>query len=137
MIDIHSDTQKIITVADQEAAAMQSGDMSAYLTILFEDAVYMPPNTAPKRDEELRRWLREFLDNNLVEWPRFDHGETIIAGDLAFHEYTYTMRATPKAGGQPATGYGKGMQVLRRENDGSWKILRNIWNARPPDSPAA
>jgi len=58
----------------------------------------------------------------------------MIGGNLAFHEYVYTMQATPKAGGQPATGYGKGVVVLRREANGSWKILRNIWNPRPPDS---
>ena len=38
MADIHSETPKIIAVADQEAASMQSGDMSTYLTILCEDA---------------------------------------------------------------------------------------------------
>lgn len=121
-------------VSDQEAAVMRSGDMSTYLAILCEDAVYLPPNASTKRGEELRQGLREFVNSNLVEWPRFEHGETIIGGDLAFHEYIYTMKVTPKAGGQPATGYGNGMQVLRREADGAWKILRNIWNARPAET---
>ena len=131
-----SEIEKIIAVADQEAASMQHGNMSTYLTILCDDAVFLPPNTAAKQGEELRQWLREFVDGNTVEWPRFEHGATMIAGHLAFHEYIYTMKVTPKAGGQPATGYGKGIQVFRRERDGSWKILRNIWNARPADSAA-
>lgn len=134
MTDSGPEIQKVIAVADQEAAAMQSGDMKEYLTILSDDAVFMPPNTLAKQGEELRQWLREFVNSNRVEWPRFEHGETIVAGDLAFHEYVYTMKATPKAGGQPAVGYGKGLQVLRREADGAWKILRNIWNARPADT---
>ncbi|MGB9071817.1 MAG: DUF4440 domain-containing protein [Terriglobales bacterium] len=134
MTDLGLETQKVIAVSEMEAAAMQSGDMNEYLTILCEDAVFLPPNTPAKRGEELRQWLREFVNSNLVEWPKFEHGETIVAGDLAFHEYVYTMKVTPKSGGQPAVGYGKGLHVLRRETDGAWKVLRNIWNARPADT---
>jgi len=136
MINLEADKQKVMEVAVREAAAMQSGDMNQYSAILCTDAVFMPPNLTAIEGDELRRWLREFIDHSAVEWPRFEHGATVVAGELAFHEYLYTMRVTPKAGGHAATGYGKGMQILRREADGSWKILRNIWNARPAD-PAA
>jgi ketosteroid isomerase-like protein len=136
MTDAGSEIQKVIAVSEQEAAAMRSGDMSEYLTILSEDAVFMPPNTLTKQGEELRQWLREFVNSNRVEWPRFEHGETIVAGDLALHEYVYTMKVTPKSGGKPAVGYGKGLHVLRREAGGAWKVLRNIWNARPADTDA-
>jgi ketosteroid isomerase-like protein len=128
-----SDMQKVIALSEREAAVMQTGDMNQYLTILSKEAVFMPPNTSAKRGEQLRQWLREFVNSNLVEWPRFEHGETMVAGDLAFHEYVYTMKVTPKSGGAPAVGHGKGLHVLRREADGEWRILRNIWNASPVD----
>lgn len=133
MADAGSEISKVIAVADQEATSMQSGDVNQYWRILSKDAVFLPPNMPALQGEGLRQWLREFVDSNRVEWPRFEHGETMISGDLAFHEYVYTMKVTPRAGGQPAVGYGKGAQVLRREADGEWKILRNIWNARPAD----
>lgn len=136
MTDSGSEIQKVIAVSEREAAVMRSGNMNEYLTILSEGAVFMPPNTAAKRGEELRQWLREFVDSNFVEWPRFEHGETMVAGDLALHEYVYTMKVTPKSGGNPVVGYGKGLHVLRREADGAWKVLRNIWNARPADNNA-
>jgi ketosteroid isomerase-like protein len=136
MTGSNSETQKAIAVSDQEAAAMQSGDMNQYLSILSDDAVFMPPNMPAIQGNELRQWLRHFVDGNRVEWPRFEHGETMIADNLALHEYVYTMKVTPKVGGQPAVGYGKGLEVLRREVDGTWKILRNIWNARPADTSA-
>jgi ketosteroid isomerase-like protein len=58
-------------------------------------------------------------------------------GDLAYHDYSYSGRFTPKAGGEPGIGHGKGLQVLRREPDGAWKIVRNVWNAAPPPSSPA
>ncbi len=135
-MDLNSEKQRVIVTAAQEATAMRVGDMEQYLAILCEDAVYMPPNTEAKQGAELRQWLREFVENNVTEWLRFEHGQTVIAADIAFHEYVYTMKVTPKVGGQPGIGYGKGMQILRRETDGAWRILRNIWNARPADSGA-
>jgi ketosteroid isomerase-like protein len=136
MTDAGSEIQRVIAAAEQEPAAMQSGDMNQYLGILSEDAVFMPPNMPAIQGDELRQWLREFVNSNRIEWPKFEHGKTTIAGNLAFHEYVYAMKVTPKAGGQPAVGYGKGLQVLRCEADGAWKVLRNIWNARPADSSA-
>lgn len=110
---------------------MSTGDMRRYLAILADDAVFMPPNSAAKSGDELRAWLREFVEGFKTEWLAFAHGETIVAGDFAFHDYTYSMRYTPRAGGEPGIGHGKGLHILRRQPDGSWKLVRNIWNARP------
>ncbi len=134
MTNVQRETERVMQAAAREAEVMRDGDMNGYLALLCDDAVFMPPNLPALKGRELRTWLLEFLDNNAIEWPRFEHGETMIAGDLAFHEYLYAMKVTPKASGQATTGFGKGMQVLRREPGGSWRILRNIWNARPADT---
>jgi ketosteroid isomerase-like protein len=45
---------------------------------------------------------------------------------------------TPKAAGaKPTTETIKGLHVLRRQTDGSWKIIQDIWNNdAPPPAPA-
>lgn len=128
-----SEMQKIIAVANQEAASMANGETLAYFGILCHDAVFLPPNMPALAGEDLRRWLGDFVEKNATEWLRFEHGQTVITGEMAFHEYVYTMKVTPRAGGPPTVGYGKGLQIFRREPDASWKILRNVWNARPAD----
>ena len=55
----------------------------------------------------------------------------MVVGNLAYHDYAYSMKSTPKAGGKPVLGNGKGVEVYRREADGKWKIIRNVWNATP------
>jgi ketosteroid isomerase-like protein len=125
------DRRQVIAVADQEAAAMSASDMDQYLAILADDAVFLPPSSPARRGGELRQWLRDFLEGFTTEWLRLVHGETVVAGDLAYHDYAYSMKVTPQAGGQPSVGHGKGLHILRREPDGSWKMVRNVWNAAP------
>lgn len=124
-------SQQVIAVTDQEKAAMSSGDTDQYFAILAADAVFLPPSTTAKTGEALRAWLKDFLDHFEVEWLKCVDGETVVMGDCAYHDYAYRMKSTPKAGGEPVFGNGKGLHVLRREKDGSWKIVRNIWNATP------
>jgi ketosteroid isomerase-like protein len=55
----------------------------------------------------------------------------VADGSLGFHTYEYVWRVTPRGAGAPTIGHGKGMHVLRRQADGAWKILREVWNASP------
>ena len=133
MNDTMSDAaaKEVLAVADGEMTAMSTGDTGYYFGLLAEDAVFMPPNTTSLRGEELRAWLKDFLERFEVQWLASSHGETVVAGDLAWHEYTYEMKSIPRAGGEPVVGHGKGLHILRRHAGGSWKIFRNIWNAAP------
>jgi ketosteroid isomerase-like protein len=125
------DRQQVVAVTDEEVAAISAGDFDRYLAILTDDAVYLPPNLPPKNGKELHAWLRDFLERFSIEWLRFIHDETVVVGDLAYHRYTYGWRVTPKAGGEPIVGHGKGMQILRGKPGGPWKLSRSIWNAIP------
>ncbi len=125
--------QEVLAITNLEMAAMSRGDTGQYWAILAEDAVFLPPNATAKQGRALRIWLKDFLEQFAVEWLQTTDGETIVAGELAYHDYAYTMRSTPRAGGEPVIGHGKGLHVLRRE-EGGWKIVRNVWNAVPGSS---
>ena len=129
--DLDVDLQRVFAVTEEEAAAIESGDMEKYLSLLSADAVFLPQNVTTKTGSALRQWLREFLESMSIHFVTFAHSGTIIREDLACHEYTCCWRATPKLGGQPVQLSFKGMHVLRRQPDGLWKISRNIWNTNP------
>jgi ketosteroid isomerase-like protein len=122
-------SSQVVALSQREVDACAAGDIDLYRAILADDAIYMPPNTPPKAGAELRRWLGDFVENFTIEWLDFVHGETVVAEDLAFHDYAYRWKVTPKAGGQPVLGQGKGIHIARRQPGGSWKLVRNIWNA--------
>ncbi len=127
-----SDEQLVLAVVESERTAMTRGDTDQYFAILTEDAVFLPPNTTAKKGEELRAWPRDFLDRFEVTWLSWVDGDTVVMGDIAYHDYAYSMKSTPRTAGEPVLGSGKGIEIYRREKGGDWKIVRNIWNSVPP-----
>ena len=130
---IDTNVPAILAVIKEEAAAIAAGDLTRYLPLLADDAVFMPPNSHEKKGQELRRWLGEFLREVAIEYHSFRHGETLVAGDLACHVFTCSWTATPRSAPKPSTLHFKGIHMLRRQADGSWKISREIWNLSPAE----
>ncbi len=126
-----SDVAQVVAVAKRESAVMAAGDVQGWLDLLSANAIYLPPNSPPKGGSDLRAWLAEFLRTSVVEWLEYHDGATEVSGNLAVHDYSYVWRVTPRATGQPAVGRGKGLQALQKDPGGSWKLLRNVWNATP------
>ncbi len=135
MSEIHDDRDKraVNAVIDEEAAAISAGDLGRYLALLDNGAVFMPPGSHEKRGEDLRRWLAEFLQNVAVEYRSMCHEETRVAGNLAYHVFRCSWTATPRSNPKPALFHFKGLHLLRRQENGSWKIIREIWNLSPAD----
>jgi len=133
MIDIESsvDCQEIFRITEEEASAIEAGDIEMYLSLLSPEAVFMPQNVAEKTGDELRSWLRDFLKRASIKFHNFAHGETVIRDDFACHVYSCSWTAAPRSGGPGTLMFFKGMHVLRRQPDGAWKIARNIWNSDP------
>jgi len=123
--------QEVLGVIDQQARAFNTGDINAYLAILTEDAVFLPPNEPAKTGEELRTWLSTFLEEFTVEGLRYDTQEAVVTGNLAYHRHEFRWTVIPKAGGKPMLAQGKGIDILRRGPDCCWKLARIIWNATP------
>ena len=121
----------ILETADREAAAMAQADMQAFEDVLTADATFLPPDLEPKTGDELRSWVNDFLRAFSVEWLSFEHGDVEADGSLGFHTYRYEWRLTPRVGGDAVIGRGKGMHIMRREANGKWRILREMWNALP------
>lgn len=124
-------TDRVLAVIGIERDAMESGNIDRYLAVLTDDAIFMPPNSPSKTGAELRNWLRSFVEGFRVEWLSFVSTEMLFAGEIAFHSYTYTWRVCARTNGEPTIAAGKGVHLLRRQQDGSWRIAHEIWNGNP------
>ena len=124
----------VLRVAAQEAAAIESGDADKYIALLAPDAVFLPQNEMIKAGQELHAWIRSFLGDTLVHYLDFRHLETEVRDDVAYHAYVCRWSVSPHAGGPAAERSVKGLQILRRQADGTWKISVSIANDDPATS---
>ncbi|GAA6208324.1 hypothetical protein NBRC116601_16170 [Cognatishimia sp. WU-CL00825] len=94
-------------------AVMQSYEPTA--TVVFEPA---SPLSDPAQ-------LREMFKGMSALKPKFSYDaehEVIVSGDIALHIAPWAMTAkTPE--GQPIEQSGLSVAILRRQSDGSWKMV--------------
>jgi ketosteroid isomerase-like protein len=112
---------------------MNAKDWKGVLALYTEDAIELPPNHAAIQGKAaIQAWLQAFP-------PLSDfHAESLeIVGqeDLAFDRGTYSMTVTP-AGAPPIKDHGKYLTLWRKQTNGSWKVVRDVFNSDLPQPPS-
>jgi ketosteroid isomerase-like protein len=120
------------------ANLLNAKDFKGAAALYAEDAIVLPPNQAAV---EGRAAIQAFLE----AFPPFSNFqlkslEIEGRGDLAYERGTNSMTVTP-AGAAPIEDRGKYVAIWRKQADGSWKCVRDIWNSDlplpAPEKPAA
>ncbi len=107
--------------------------MDAIMAGWAEDAVMMPPGTPPLEGKAAIRAYVEAgqqLPGFEISWePMTVH--VAASGDMAYmiERNITTVHDTL---GNPVTTHGKVVTVWRKEADGSWKNVVDMWNEAPP-----
>ncbi len=57
--------------------------------------------------------------------------EVANSGDLAYVSGTFEETATD-ASGRPVKDHGKYVEVFKKQADGTWKVVADIWNSDLP-----
>lgn len=113
--------------------AVTAGDAAAIASAYADGAVRLDPNTPITIGKEaIQSTWQKYLD--LYSFEEVDVAEDVqVVGDLGFARGTYTSKSTPKTSGAAATDdKGKWVSISRRQPDGSWKIVVDIWNTDLP-----
>ena len=58
--------------------------------------------------------------------------ETVIAGNWAYQRGTFTVAATPKAGGTTRNTSGSFLPLYHGQPDNSWRMTRDMFNSDAP-----
>ena len=121
----------------QYLAAINGGDAAALGRLTTEDHMMISSGGAPMvgRAAMVEAMTRGFQTTSIEEhWmPQ----ETVISGDLAYQRGTYTVAATPKAGGATRKTSGNFLRIYRRLPDGSWNMVRDVFNSSTPSASPA
>jgi ketosteroid isomerase-like protein len=121
-----------IAVADSAwLSAVQAGDIDSALSFWAEDARVVAPGEAPYVGRDA---IRQMLLDGLatpgfsVTWETTD----IVVAPSGEFAYSFGTSAftVPSPDGALATLEGQGVVVWRRGDDGRWRCVVDIWNAR-------
>lgn len=133
--DSAADLAAIATFNQRYLQAINDGDIAALSALTTEDHIMLAPNRLPligkeANDNANRRAFEQF-DIDETWTPK----ETVVAGDWAWQRGTYKVIATPKSGGESHTSTGNFLRIYRRQQEGSWRMIRDMFNSDQP--PAA
>jgi ketosteroid isomerase-like protein len=116
------DVQKMINAPEKDFEAI----VKFYYT---EDAMSLAPNEPAVQGRANQiAWYKSF--------PPVEIKEEILEldgrGDLAYARLSLTLKITMPGATEPIIDTGKGMEIWKKQKDGSWKVSCDIWNSDLP-----
>lgn len=132
-----NDPADVRAIRDASAAwdkAWNAADCDALASLYAPDAIAMGPNEPTREGRDAirvscERFFEQFREKN---HSRVD--DVLVSGDLAVARGTQVDTTSPKAGGRSTQDKDKWISAFRRQPDGSWKILWEMYNSDLPVS---
>lgn len=123
--------QDKVLIRDQEQAFVRGvfeGDLSRVEAVLSEDIVAMPPNSPEVHGKEAyMNMIREIPD--LLEYE-FLEVEIDGGNDIAMAKGNYVMLY--EIDGKEIGDEGSFVEIWKKDDQGIWKMHRDIWNSGIP-----
>ena len=111
-------------------------DVDATVAYYTDDAVLLPPNEPLVTGKAALRasWATLLSPNVVLSW-KANKVDVAQSGDLAYLVGSYEL-SSKDAQGRPVSDRGKIIEVFRKQADGSWKVVADMYNSDLP-APAA
>lgn len=130
--DLERARREVASADSAWAAAAAARDLEASVNAMADDGIMFPPDQAPIVG---RVAIKEYMavafatPGFSVHWAP---GEIKVAssGDMAY-SFGRSRYTVPDSSGTIRTIHAKGVTVWRREADGRWRCVADIWNSAP------
>ena len=113
--------------------AAQSKKVDDWVAFYADDAMILPPNEKKADSKEgIRKSIGQMLALHglAIHWAPAKV-EVAQSGDLAYTQGSYTLTTTD-AQGKPTTDQGKTVEIWKKQADGSWKCVVDMWSSDLP-----
>jgi uncharacterized protein (TIGR02246 family) len=131
-----SDAEAIQQLTERWIAAVKAKDIDRLLGLVTEDVIFLPPSGPPIKGKKAVGDLYQILFAQFDVEQSARTEEIEVRGDWAFAWGVEQFALSARGGGQPIHMSGKGLTILRRQPDGSWKFARGINNTSPEGASA-
>lgn len=130
------DKKAIQALYETRKLAVENGDRDSYVDTLDENVRMIPPGIKDVIGKDAyAEFLIPVLQNTKYEIVPLGDIEIEIIGDIALARYDFIINVSEGVDSVKETGVlnqessnMKYADVLRRQEDGTWKILQHMWN---------
>jgi ketosteroid isomerase-like protein len=136
-VDTKAEGERLMQVSKDWSLSAGTDSIDKTLSYWADDAVVMFPGQAQIKGKEA---IREMVENSSkipgfrISWEPLSVS-VAEKGDMAYMIEQNQITVNDSLG-NPMTEYNKGVTVWRKQADGSWKNIVDIWNAAPaPNKP--
>jgi uncharacterized protein (TIGR02246 family) len=123
-----ADEAAIRKLDDEWSKAVAAKDLEKTMSYYVDDALMMPPNIPTLTGKDSIRTLWK----SLLEAPGFTGGwkatRVDVSADLAYVTGTYEITETDDSG-KPMTDKGKYIKNWKKQRDGSWKCVADMFSS--------
>lgn len=130
-----ADEQTLRDLDAQWSKAAGAKDLDKTVSYYSDNAIVMPPNAPSATTKEaIRKAWRDLLTSPgaAISW-KTTKVEVAQSGDIAYLSGTYELTMND-ASGKPANEKGKYVEIFKKQADGTWKCVSDIWNSDLPAS---
>lgn len=131
-VDQEADSEALMELSREWSDLVSSGNLESAMEFWADDAVMLPPEFPILEGKEA---IREYVEA-AAEMPGFRiswepiSAHISAAGDMAYMiERNVTQFDGPD--GNRVTVHGKVVTVWRRDEDGNWRNVVDMWNSAP------
>lgn len=104
-------------------------NVEALLALYEDNPILMPQGQPAIIGKDAIRLLYQSVLKDFIIKGKGEVVEVEVSGNLGYFWSSYSLTATPKAGGDPINSKGKSLFIVKRQDDSSWKIARLIDNS--------
>ena len=132
-VDVEAEAAAIRAAEDEALEIAQAKDAERWASVYADDARVFPPNALLVTGKEaIRNLFAELFASPgfEIDWE-VTRVEVSRAGDLGYVVGTHEATVND-AEGNPITDRGKWIAIWKKQADGTWKCIEDIWNSDLP-----
>jgi len=128
--DDPAEQEKVRQAFNNFIKEIEAGNPDGYFAHVTDDYIAYDAHQKPATNgEELRSVVEGFFAAYTFTFSNHKSEEVIVRGDIAIHRHQGTLTMKPKAGGDPIDLNSKYLDVMRKDENGEWKLY--IHSASP------
>lgn len=130
--DSARDVEAIKTLSASRAKAFNEQNADVIANAFTETGVLMAPGTKSTTGREaVRRYYQDIFDQYQT-FLESGYEEVKVSGDLAYGVGFAKVRLVPRGSTDTLVSSAKYVNLLRRQDDGTWLTTHDIWNGNEP-----